>query len=639
MTLVLVGQPNCGKSTIFNAVAGFKAGTANFPGSSVTFTKSRVLVGGEEVDIVDLPGIYSLTLQDEAEREALRYLLTNPETLLINVLDATRLGRSLELTLQLMELGRPMVLALNMMDEAHRKGIHIEAGLLERELGIPVVSTVARRGLGVSQLLRTALRTAPEGLSYTPLPHDREVEAAITRIQNLVLDVPALVFDQPRLAAIKLLEHDAAVQQELSRKAPGLVREVQKIVADLEQVHGWPADQVVCGSRHALAHRIEDLVTKPSRPSPGWRERADQVLMHPVFGVPVLLAIMGAFFYSVFGAGKYLEGPITGLFDALTGAVAVALPADSLAGAIVQGVLLGIGGGVGIVFPFLVPFLFGLALLEDSGYLPRMAYLLDWAMHHLGLHGKSVVPLVLGYGCSVPAVMATRILESPRDRKITAALAILVPCSARTTVILGLAGALLGAGAALSLYLVNLAVTVLVGLALSRQRPVSSPGLILEVPDLRLPSPKAIATRTWVALREFIVVAWPLLVVSSIVLSVLQLGNLDHAINKALSPLTVTILGLPAACGLTLIFGVMRKELSLMMLVQALGTADLQNVLTPAQIIAFSLFIVFYIPCVATLAVLWRETGWKQTAWVTTLTLALAIGLAVGGRFAAQAIF
>jgi ferrous iron transport protein B len=246
---------------------------------------------------------------------------------------------------------------------------------------------------------------------------------------------------------------------------------------------------------------------------------------------------------------------------------------------------------------------------------------------------------MLGYGCSVPAVMATRILESPRDRRVTATLAILIPCSARSTVILGLVGAQLGALAAIVIYLVNLAVTAGLAVVLERKTAGLSPGLILEVPDLRAPSLQTVFARAWIAIREFLAIAWPMLIASSIVLSLLQISGLETLINRGLSPLTVTLLGLPVAVGVTIVFGVLRKELSLMMLMQALGTTAVATVMTPAQMISFALFVVFYVPCVATLAVLGRELGWKETAWISGMTVVLATAVAVAGRFAAGAFY
>ncbi len=629
MRFVLTGQPNSGKSTIFNAVAGYRAATANFPGTSVTYTVSRALILGREVAVVDLPGVYSLTSTDAAEREALAYLLEHPDDVIINVLDASRLGRSLELTLQLLELRRPMVVALNMVDEARRKGIEVDSEALSRELGVPVVPTIGRRGAGLKELFREAMRAGLMEARSEPPSYDREVERAVGEVTACLADqlpgpgVPA------RFLAIKLLEGDPEIHRRLAGRN-GRVLEIAK--SRLESEHGWPADQVISGARHAVAHTIEDRVSRHHRRKVGWREKMDRLLLHPVSGGPLMVLILMGFFYAVFGLGKHLEGPLVAVFDGLAANLARALPLETFAGTLVNGLILGISGGVAIVLPYLVPFLVGLAVLEDTGYLPRMAYILDNLMHRIGLHGKSVVPLMLGYGCSVPAVMATRILESPRDRRITTALTVLVPCSARTTVIYAVVGAYMGPLWAFGVYVLNLAVIGGVGVTLARRMKGRAPGLILEIPDLRMPAARTLLAKTWLSLREFIVIAWPLLIASSAVLGVLEWLHADELLNTVLSPFTVGLLGLPAAVGVTLIFGVLRKELTVVMLVQALGTTAIASVLSPAQLVTFVIFVVFYIPCVATIAVMAREVGWKDTVWIGAMTVALATALAVAVR-------
>ncbi len=634
MRLVLAGQPNSGKSTIFNAVAGYRSATANFPGSSVGYTRSRVMVLGREVEIVDLPGIYSLATTDEAERVSLEFLLSGDAEVIVNVVDATRLGRSLELTLQLMELGRPVVVALNMMDEARRKGIEVDLDRLREELGVPVVPTVARRGTGLRELFRTALRAGMSGAAPEPRPLDRETEEAVRRVAEALPEEPAVYPVPRRFLALRVLARDPGIVAAVERAVPGFADRVEPLVAELERRHGWRGDEVVMGHRHALAHAIEDRATTMHRRRLGWRERADRVLLHPVTGGPVMVAILAGFFYLIFGVGRMVEGPLVAAFDRLGAAIAAAFPAGGLVPALARGVILGVSGGVGIVLPYLVPFLLVLALLEDVGYLPRMAYILDGLMHRIGLHGKSVLPMVLGYGCTVPAIMATRVLESPRDRRLTAALTVFVPCSARSTVIYALVAAYLGPWWALGIYGLNLLVIAVLGHLLTARMKGRSPGLILEIPDLRAPSPGTLLAKTWLGLREFVTVAWPLLIASSVVLGLLEWARAEGAINTALSPLTVTLLGLPAAVGVTLVFGVLRKELSLVMLVQAMGTTQLATVMTPVQLVTFTLFVLFYVPCVATVAALARELGWRDTAWITGLTVLVATVVAFAARIA-----
>jgi ferrous iron transport protein B len=345
-----------------------------------------------------------------------------------------------------------------------------------------------------------------------------------------------------------------------------------------------------------------------------------------------MVLILGGLFFIVFRVGQRFEAPLVAFTDRLAVGLAAKLPPETLIGTIAGGALAGVAGGVAIVLPYLLPFLIGLAILEDTGYLPRIAYILDNFMHRIGLHGKSVVPLILGYGCSVPAIMSTRILESSRDRRITAFLASFIPCSARTIVIFGLVAAYMGPWWALGIYLFNLLVVVLLGNVLARTMKGASPGLILEIPELQIPDLKTLAAKTWLTLREFITIAWPLLVVSSVVLGILEWAHGAAALNALLSPLTVTLLGLPAAVGLTLVFGILRKELTLVMLVQALGTTHVNTVMSNGQLLTFTLFVVFYIPCVATIAVMAKELGWRDTALISAFSVLLAVVIGVAGR-------
>jgi ferrous iron transport protein B len=266
--------------------------------------------------------------------------------------------------------------------------------------------------------------------------------------------------------------------------------------------------------------------------------------------------------------------------------------------------------------------------------LPRIAFLMDNFMHRLGLHGTAVLPGILGYGCSVPAVMATRMLTSPRDRFIAAVAAVLVPCSARMTIILGLVGYYLGGMEALFIYVLNIVVITLVGTVLARIMPEESPGMVLEIPSYKKPALKSILAKTWLRSRDFIIYAWPILIVGSLVLSFAEVFNWNEAINAALGPLT-RLLDLPPAVGMTLVFGVLRKELSMIMLIQALGTTNIASVMSPAQIMVFTIFVVFYFPCLATFGILIRELGWPKALAASFLTLGLAVLLGVAARFLA----
>ena len=633
MRIVLVGQPNCGKSTIFNYLSGYKAVASNFPGTTVKYTASKLYINSHLCECIDLPGTYSLIASDAAEAETRKFLLNESFDAIVNVLDASLLSRSLELTLELLELRKPMLVVLNMIDEAERKGIHIDAEKLSSILGVPVVKTIGYKGQGLTEMVRTALQVAKKGKSSNPIPLSKDVETVVEGLTKAVAAVARQLRLPARFLALKLLEKDKAFEERVAGLGPELSSQIKVAQKQLEDTHGRPSDVVVSSERHALAMNIyEEVVQIIRTPHPDIRDKIDDILMHKFWGYIFLALIFYGFFTLVFKVGSHIEEPLMALFDQLLSKVKTFLPPSSLSYVMVEGAIQGIAGGIGIVLPYLVPFLFGLAILEDSGYLPRVAFLVDSFMHHIGLHGKSIIPFLLGYGCSVPAVMATRILESERDRFITAILATLIPCSARTVIILGLVSYYLGPMYAIGVYLLNLLVVAISGKILSAIYSEVTPGLLLEVPTYRIPAFKTIWFKTWYRLKEFVLIAWPILIIGSIVLGILQYFHLDKTINQLLSPLTL-LLGLPVVVGTTLIFGILRKELSLIMLLQALGTKEVLTVMSKTQVMTFTIFVVFYIPCMATIAALWREIGLKKTLLATCFTFFIACLLGLGSRF------
>ena len=636
LRIALIGQPNCGKSTIFNHLVGYRANTSNLPGTTVEYLKSEALVGGQRAEIIDLPGTYSLTSLDEAEAQTRNFLINESIDAVLNVADASLLSRSLELTLQVLELGIPMVLCLNMVDEARRKGIDIDAEALGHQLGVPVVPTVAVRGTGVMEAAVATTRVAREHTVAPPLTYSQDIESAIGSLEREVRSKPrGLALSNARLTAIKLLEGDPFFIGNAKAEAPDLLDVASSLRAGIAAQRGRSGESALSAERHSTGMELFERVATVGPPIESFRDRIDRFLMHPVFGVIALGAILYTLFFVVFKVGTLVEAPLIGWFDRSIELLAGAIPADHIAFFAIQGFIQGIGGAIGIVLPYLVPFLIGLAVLEDIGYLPRAGYLIDGLMHRIGLHGKSVIPFILGYGCSVPAVMATRILDSKRDRFITAMLAVMVPCVARTTIIYGLVGYFLGPHLAFLLYIINVIVIAAAGKLLTVLLPRVTPGLILEIPSYKIPSAHVIGAKVWLRVHEFLRYAVPLLVLGSVVMSLLEFADVNRYLNLALSPLTWS-LGLPLVLGVPLIFGIFRKELSLVMLFQALGTAQAASVLTAGQMMTYTLFVLFYIPCVATIAVLRRELGNAQTGLVvaTTTGIALVVALLARGAFA-----
>ena len=554
MRIALVGQPNCGKSTLFNQVAGYKAETGNFSGTTVTFTESKIRIAGEVEELVDLPGTYSLIGTNPAESETQHYLASNQVDVIINIIDATHLAQGLDLTLELLELKRPMVIGLNMMDEAVRIGLSIDGLKLEKILGVKVLPVIASRGQGIKNLFLAALQAARQDVSGE------------------------YIFNH----------------------------------SDLDD------------ERHKQATDIARSVSKQGSRRLSWRDTLDDLLLHPIWGYLALTMILFFFFQVVYGLGSMIEGPVLKFFDQTSHLIIKNISQTSFLSQMLVGVIQGISGGFAIVLPYLVPFLLGLAIMEDAGYLPRVAFLMDNLMHRLGLHGKAIVPFILGYGCNVPAIMSTRILEEKQDRFLAAALSVLVPCSARLSVVFGLVAFYLGPLWALGIYIFNIFVIALTGRILTLILPDDSPGLILEMPVYRVPTIKAVINKVWFRIREFIVEAWPLLIVGSVFLALLNYFNVSQFLNIVVRPFT-WVLGLPTETGVPLMFGILRKELSLVMLRQALGVVEFSSAMTQLQMLTFTVFVVFYIPCLPTLTVLKKELGSKEMAFIAGFTLIVAL--------------
>jgi ferrous iron transport protein B len=348
--------------------------------------------------------------------------------------------------------------------------------------------------------------------------------------------------------------------------------------------------------------------------------------MHPVLGYLILIVVFLAFFFFIFQVGSPLEELFLKPFEKLREFLSANLGNSALF-YLLDGLFQGVGGGVAIVLPFFVPLLFLMSLLEDVGYLSRASFLMDTFMHRIGLHGKSVSPFILGFGCNVPAIISTRILDSRRDRILTALLIPFIPCSARTMIILALVAFYLGPVWAIGFYVFNIILLGVIGRVISLFFKDPSPGLILEIPSLKVPSLANILRKTFFQIKSFVKFAWPILILGSIFLAFLQYLHFDKTINIILSPLVSGALGLPEELGVTLVFGFLRKELSLIMMLQALGTSykDLMSIISRQQLIIFTVFISFFIPCLSTVATLWKEIGKK----IAFLSMGLNIVVAV----------
>ncbi|HNT01799.1 MAG TPA: ferrous iron transport protein B, partial [Candidatus Saccharicenans sp.] len=413
--IVFIGQPNCGKSTLFNSIAGYKAQTSNFPGTTVTHVHSEVLWKGKIYSIVDLPGTYSLSPHEPQEKVVLTHIFKEKPDLIVNVIDASLLGRSLELTLELLELEYPMVVVLNMIDLARKKGITINPEELEKKLGVPVVKTVATRGFGTDNLMATIENALKLKIRPTAPHYSREVEKRIAEVMDILPEDFPVVANK-RFTAIKAIEGETlAVDKFISEHNLAFKRELDRLRQEISALRDAPAYEVISAERHHLALKIFEDCCRVTRPKISAIDKLDNLIMDPVLGYFFLLVIFAGMFYLIFKVGSPLETWLLQPWETIKSTIENQF-GHSLLAELLIGLVQGIGGGIAIVFPYFIPLLFLMGFLEDAGYLARASFLLDAFMHRLGLHGKSVPMFILGFGCNVPAIMATRILESRRDR-------------------------------------------------------------------------------------------------------------------------------------------------------------------------------------------------------------------------------
>lgn len=644
ITLALAGNPNVGKSSVFNRLTGMGVTTANYPGKTVEVNLATTHFQDREIGIMDLPGTYSLGSVSEDQWVARQALLDGDPDAVVVVVDATRLERNLYLPLQLLDLGFPLVVALNLVDEAWRSGLRIDHLRLGRLLGAPVVPTVAVRGQGLHELVDAGLRVARAGRSAAPPRYGMDVEEAIEEVAGVLvkegLDLPGGL--PSRAVAILLLEDDQEIHA-WARDLPageGIVRKVREIAAGVEERHGEAAPLRIARERHGLAGAIAAQVQRRVPVPPRVQDRLWRLTTSPATGYPLLgLTLLGLLSFLFF-VGNFLSDLLSSLWQAgasppIQLAVRLALGEGVVGRTLLWGLDAGINAVLSVGVPYVLTFYFVLSILEDTGYLNSIAFLTDPFMHKLGLHGRAAIPLVAGAGCNVPAIMGMRVLTAMRERVLASTLVCLVPCSARTAVIAGAVSKYVGWGPAALIYLVVAGIGFLAGWGLNRLLPGHSAGLVMEMFPFRAPSLAKMLARTWWRFRDFLFVATPVVLVGSFALGLIYETGLLWAFTTPLAPVVEGWLGLPAVAGLTLVFAVLRKELALQLLVALAiarygpGVSDLLQFMDRGQIFTYTLVNTIYIPCIATVAVLARELGWRRALLISGFTILLA--LAAGG--------
>jgi len=629
LTVALAGNANVGKSVIFNQLTGSNQIIGNWPGKTVDRAEGSLHFENYEISVIDLPGIYSFSTFSLEEIVSREYIAREKPDVVINVLDASVLERNLFFTLQLIEMNVPLVICLNQIDIAKKKGMIIDKKKLEKTLGVPVVLTIATRGEGLYELIESAVKVATGDSKGKKIQYHNDLETRIEKLTRLI-ETEKLDLEYPsRWVAIKLLEGDVEISKLVRSKSAKIVDISYILSQELSTIHKEPCFSIVASERYAQASIITSSAIKQNEVKNTFSEKLDWVTTHKVFGYFIAIGVITGLLLWTFIIGDFISGLISEGLSFIE-------PLDpQVSGPIVSviwnGVFNGFVAGVTLVIPFVIPFYFLLAMIEDSGILTRVAFMMDSVMHKIGLHGKALIPLILGYGCSVPAIHSCKIMESRRERLLAAFAITFVPCAARTLVILGLVGVFLGPIWALTLYAINLILIFLLGRISMKVVPGKTTGLIMEMHSFKVPSFSVVSKQTWTRTKSIIIMVFPIYIIGSAVVQALYVLDLLTPISNAMSPLTVTWLGLPAVTGILLILGIVRKEFILLGAVAIFGTTNLLGPFNPVQLITLALVAMLYIPCLSTIIILIKEFGWKAA---TTISVANVISAIIIGGLA-----
>jgi ferrous iron transport protein B len=645
--VALAGQPNVGKSTVFNLLTGLNQHVGNWPGKTIDRKIGVHQCGDVTLDVVDLPGTYSLTANSPEELIAREYLLTQRPDVIIAIVDASILERSLYLVAELVQLGLPLVVGLNMLDVAHRTGTSINAEALTRSLGVPVIDLVAAKNIGVAELIDAVVVMARRATvpPYEPkLKPDLEV--VLSEVETLIAAVLPEAYPLS-WAAEKLLEGDPVMAQVVRREMKAAD---WSLLASILQTHADANISIASARYDWIAQAIRSAVTRHPSTSITWTSRLDRITTHPLSGLIVLASILASLFGLTYAIGSpiqaWLAANVIGGLSNLASLILATAPAW-LRGLIVDGAI----GGVGTVLtfvPILLSFFAGMALLEDIGYMARAAYLMDSVMRRMGLHGKSFLPLFLGFGCNVPAVMGTRVIEAEKPRLLSILIAPLVPCTARLAVVAFLTPIFFGANAplvAFSLVILNLLVLAIVGVIVNRTIFKSGrSAFIMELPQYHWPKGRSIALVVWQRTIHFVERAGTTILIMSLIiwaLSYFPNGQVETSWlgegGRALSPLG-GLMGLDWKLLIALLASFIAKENSIAILGVLFGAggnhtqlaSTLATAITPIAALGFLVVSMLFIPCASTVATIRKETqSWKWTLFTIGLLAFVSFGVGI----------
>lgn len=648
ITVAFVGNPNCGKTTLFNAFTGAKLKVANWPGVTVERIEGETSYKGRKIRVIDTPGIYSLTSYTMEELVTRRCIEEDGVDVIINVVDASSLERNLYLTLQLLELKKPVILALNMMDIVEERGMEIDLHRLPEMLGqIPVVPVSARKRSGLDVLLHAVVHHYEEEPQGIVVHYDHEIEGKIQKTEDILRkEYPDLT--NLRWHAIKMLEYDKEVMNDHPVDLSGIVTEsYEKKIINEKYDH---VEEVI---RECLFNKEEKAA---------FTDKVDALLTHRIWGIPIFFGIMALVFFLTFTVGDFLKGYFEAALEAASGNALVFLQnagvSEWLISLIVDGIIAGVGGILTFLPNIFILFL-ALAFLEDSGYMARVAYVMNETMSMVGLSGKAFLPMLLGFGCTVPAVMATRALENQRDRLKTILVTPFMSCSARLPIYVLFADLFFEDSAMLvaySLYLIGVLMAIVVALIIHKtEKNTFENALLIELPEYKIPNARTVAIYVWEKVKDYLTKAGTVIFLASIILwFVMNVGpsgfvsEVSDSFAARFGHLLVPVLR-PAGLGswqiaVALISGISAKEVvvssfsvlyGISNINSAAGMAELTGILTQSgftgvNAYALMIFCLLYTPCIATIGTLKRETGsWKFTALMVVFQLVLAWAAAV----------
>lgn len=618
LKILLIGQANVGKSSLLNALVGPRVIVSNYPGTTVEITQAEKIFNNKKINFVDTPGIYSISDRSEEEKVTERALLDQKIDGAIVIADATSLERSLYLVLQILETRVPIIVSLNFVEEARKKGIKIDAQKLEKLLNVPVVPINPITKKGISNLIHSLLSIKKEKQSFR-IEYDDHIEQAIDKVSSQIKLIKKDTKLHKRFIATRVLEQDEDFYQYLENKE--IIKEIKKGVAE----HPKIAEDVSItryGTASFIAEKVTQIISLSKKAER--QERIDNILLDKTWGPLAtglsLLIIFGVLLYF----GNWIQSILMGWTETFLSSFN-GVESSALNIILVQG-FTGLAAGISIALPYVFLFYLLLGLLEDIGLLSRFIVNIQRVLKKLGLSGKSFIPLILGLGCTVPATRATRILSSRKEKFYTASLFAFVPCSSRMAIIMGIVGFYGGTFLAFEVLATLFFAGLIWILVIKKVFHLKSEPLILELPPFRRPSVKNVLTKSWVRMKDFVYIVIPFLILGGMTYGILNMTGADNLIVKPLSGITGW-LGLPASVVIPLTFGFLQKDLTGAMLISVLGS-KISLALTPLQLYTFGVASTIGIPCIIALGMLWKEFNPKKAIFLTGTSIIYGLVLA-----------